>query len=147
MSMFQKGESCRISKQTQIRWDVINQVSFERLSWLVCWLQREVEIRARGGAGQLPRRAGIIARFGLCQLAWKEVDEHGIVISSAMKKFNTLERGNQYAKSVTLDSIPFVCVPLKQLLIDRHSTVRAGKVSHLDVPLSASTGSMDNLTH
>lgn len=146
--MFQKGESCRISKQTQVRCDVINRVSFERLSPLVCWLQREqVEIKARGGAGQLPRRAGIIARFGLCQLAWKEVDAHGIVISSAMKKFYALERGNQYAKSVTLDSIPFVCVSLKQLLIDRHSTVRAGKVSHLDGLLPASIGSMDNLTH
>ena len=73
---------------------------------------------ARGGAGQLLRRAGIIAHFGLCQLARKEVDARGIVISSAMKKFYALERGAQYVKSVALDSIPFVCVPLKKLLHD-----------------------------
>lgn len=73
---------------------------------------------ARGGAGQLLRRAGIIAHFGFCQLARKEVDARGIVISSAMKKFYALERGAQYVKSVALDSIPFVCVPLKQLLHD-----------------------------
>jgi len=57
-------------------------------------------------------------------------------------------RGAINTQNVTLDSIPFVCVPLKQLLIDRHSTeVRVGKVSHLDGLLSASIGTMDNRTH
>lgn len=51
---------------------MINRVGFERLSRLIGWLQRErVEMRLSGGAGQLPRQAGIIARFGVCQLAWK----------------------------------------------------------------------------